>query len=341
MSTPESDLVGPPAQTESAAPSLLFGRDRLPAVRVATGVGLALVPGLLLGTVSVQREFAVAVAPMAMLGAFGAFLLVASWAASREAAKPKGRALLILGAVLLAIVLVLLINWADAVWGFGFLPDWRPNLVVLGTLGSASGVAGWFVLRQRPARSYLALPIAVLASLAGLAPTIQFAWVVCVVVPPITAWTGWLISREKTEAQLAEMAARKVRASIDTQAQTLGREPADSALANPGQPVPNPSVVRSLSQSAGTHIYSAVTGRQRTNTLALLSLIFGLFGFGLVPIVLGHIARAQVRRTGEAGRGMALAGLILGYVIVALGVAYVLVWVVLLGMVRNATFGGH
>jgi hypothetical protein len=39
-----------------------------------------------------------------------------------------------------------------------------------------------------------------------------------------------------------------------------------------------------------------------------------------VAIVTGHIARSQIRRTNEEGSGMALAGLILGYVGVALGV---------------------
>ncbi|WP_297602624.1 DUF4190 domain-containing protein [Microcella sp.] len=50
----------------------------------------------------------------------------------------------------------------------------------------------------------------------------------------------------------------------------------------------------------------------RTNTLALLSFIFCLLG-GLLGIVFGHIALAQIRRTGENGRGLAIAGLVLGY----------------------------
>ena len=41
---------------------------------------------------------------------------------------------------------------------------------------------------------------------------------------------------------------------------------------------------------------------------------------GIPAIVLGHIARRQIRQTGEAGDGMALAGLILGYVGLILGI---------------------
>jgi len=62
-----------------------------------------------------------------------------------------------------------------------------------------------------------------------------------------------------------------------------------------------------------------VTPRPPTNQLAGVSLAFGvgqvfLWGIGsIVAIVCGHVARSQIRRTGEAGDGMALAGMILGY----------------------------
>jgi hypothetical protein len=64
----------------------------------------------------------------------------------------------------------------------------------------------------------------------------------------------------------------------------------------------------------------------RTNTLAIISLSCGigqLIGgiFATIPaIICGHIARGQIRRTGETGAGMALAGVILGYVGLALTV---------------------
>lgn len=63
-----------------------------------------------------------------------------------------------------------------------------------------------------------------------------------------------------------------------------------------------------------------------TNGLAVASLACGLaqFVFGPLPtipaIVLGHVARHQIKRTGEQGAGMALAGLLLGWAAVILGI---------------------
>ena len=63
-----------------------------------------------------------------------------------------------------------------------------------------------------------------------------------------------------------------------------------------------------------------------TNGLAVASLACGLaqFVFGPLPtipaIVLGHVARHQIKRTGEQGAGIALAGLLLGWAAVVLGI---------------------
>ncbi|MFO7162347.1 MAG: DUF4190 domain-containing protein [Mycolicibacterium hassiacum] len=61
------------------------------------------------------------------------------------------------------------------------------------------------------------------------------------------------------------------------------------------------------------------------NGLAIASLVTA-FVVPVVPIVLGHIARAQIRRTGQDGDGLALAGLIIGYFVLLsyLGIAIVL-----------------
>lgn len=61
----------------------------------------------------------------------------------------------------------------------------------------------------------------------------------------------------------------------------------------------------------------------RTNGYAIGSLVCGIagtmFGVPAVPaIVLGHIARRRIRETGEQGDGLAVAGLVLGYVVTAL-----------------------
>lgn len=66
----------------------------------------------------------------------------------------------------------------------------------------------------------------------------------------------------------------------------------------------------------GQPIYQQST-RPGTNVLAVFALVLSFF-IGILGIVLGHIARAQIRRTGEGGAGLALAGLIVGYVWVGL-----------------------
>jgi len=69
-----------------------------------------------------------------------------------------------------------------------------------------------------------------------------------------------------------------------------------------------------------------------TNTLAILALVFG-FLFPIAGIICGHLARRQIKTTGESGDGLALAGLILGYVLTGLTVlfmaAYLIFFVVL------------
>jgi hypothetical protein len=73
------------------------------------------------------------------------------------------------------------------------------------------------------------------------------------------------------------------------------------------------------------------TSPARTNGLAIASLACGLgqFAFGplatIPAIVLGHMARSQIRRTGEQGAGLALAGLILGWGAVILGIVLIVV----------------
>ena len=52
----------------------------------------------------------------------------------------------------------------------------------------------------------------------------------------------------------------------------------------------------------------------KTNTLAVVSLITSILPLYLVGIITGHIALSQIKRTGAKGRGLALAGVILGYV---------------------------
>lgn len=59
-----------------------------------------------------------------------------------------------------------------------------------------------------------------------------------------------------------------------------------------------------------------------TNTLAILALVFA-FIFAPAAIVMGAIARKQIRRTGEQGMGLATAGFVLGIVFTVLSVIWI------------------
>lgn len=59
--------------------------------------------------------------------------------------------------------------------------------------------------------------------------------------------------------------------------------------------------------------------QQRTNGLAIGSLITGILGFFIlltspVAVILGHMSLSKIKKTGENGRGLAIAGLVLGYI---------------------------
>lgn len=76
------------------------------------------------------------------------------------------------------------------------------------------------------------------------------------------------------------------------------------------------------------------TGQGRvsgTNVMAILSLVFA-FVFAPLGIVFGHIAKRQIRRTGEQGSGLATAGLVLGYIFTIIMIA---AWILLAIAIAN------
>ncbi|MDJ0377821.1 thioredoxin domain-containing protein [Cryobacterium sp. PH31-L1] len=83
---------------------------------------------------------------------------------------------------------------------------------------------------------------------------------------------------------------------------------------NPYQPVPGP--VPPPGGPAGPFVPPPFVSAPKTNTLAIVSFVSSFF-IGLVAIITGHIALGQIRARGELGRGFALAGLIIGYFMVA------------------------
>ncbi|HEX4442554.1 MAG TPA: DUF4190 domain-containing protein [Galbitalea sp.] len=115
-----------------------------------------------------------------------------------------------------------------------------------------------------------------------------------------------------------------------------------------GDPIVPPSA------SAGTNApqyYSSVPTAapekpfDNWTVLAIAALIASCVGFTVPGIVMGHIALHQIKKTGQAGHGLAVAALIVGYILFVLIALAVVAWFAFLFFTLSfansaATFGG-
>ena len=124
-----------------------------------------------------------------------------------------------------------------------------------------------------------------------------------------TAYSEGRLSRDEYDARLERVLSARTYADLDHVVTDL---PAAQAT------VPSP-------------VATTTTMQARTNGLAIASLACGVAQFAFGPlatipaIMLGHMARSQIRRTGEQGAGLALAGLVLGWGAVILGIVLIAV----------------
>ncbi|MET7468367.1 DUF4190 domain-containing protein [Micromonospora sp. NPDC005686] len=71
-----------------------------------------------------------------------------------------------------------------------------------------------------------------------------------------------------------------------------------------------------------------------TNSLAIVALVLALVGIvscitAPIGAIMGHVARRQIRETGEQGDGMALAAIIVGWLVSGLVAAFILLYIVI------------
>ncbi|TFC57204.1 DUF4190 domain-containing protein [Cryobacterium sp. TMB1-7] len=85
---------------------------------------------------------------------------------------------------------------------------------------------------------------------------------------------------------------------------------------NPGDQPAAPAPYKASPSIAPTTPYAGPVA-PRTNTLAIVALVTG-FCCNIAAVITGHIALSQIKRTGEAGKGLAIAGLVLGYASIGL-----------------------
>jgi hypothetical protein len=113
------------------------------------------------------------------------------------------------------------------------------------------------------------------------------------------AYTEGRLSKEEFDARSGRVLAARTYGELHTLVADLPSGPAGVAPYNPG--------------------YYPVPVVPPNNGLAVGALVCGIaefftLGLAAIPaVILGHVARSQIRRTGERGDGMAIAGLVLGY----------------------------
>ena len=126
-----------------------------------------------------------------------------------------------------------------------------------------------------------------------------------------TAYTEGRLSRDEYDARLDSALSARTYADLDQVVADL--------------PVAAATVVTPAAK------VTAVAPVAKTNGLAIASLACGLAQFAFGPlatipaIMCGYMARSQIKRTGEQGAGLALAGLILGWVVVILGIVVIVI----------------
>jgi len=81
-------------------------------------------------------------------------------------------------------------------------------------------------------------------------------------------------------------------------------------------------------------MYANSPAAAKTNTMALMSLIFSLVGLVLFPgllqllaLIFGIVAKNQIKNTGEGGSGMATAGIVISSIVLFFGLVIVIIWI--------------
>jgi len=129
-----------------------------------------------------------------------------------------------------------------------------------------------------------------------------------------TAYAEGRLTKDEYEARLGRVFSAQVYAQLDAATADLVA-PAPRPMASPG----------------------------RTNSLAIAAIICGAAQVIAGPlttipaIAFGHVAHRQIRRTGEAGSGLATGGLVLGYVGLALEVIAVIAIIAVVVTVAHHT----
>jgi len=97
-----------------------------------------------------------------------------------------------------------------------------------------------------------------------------------------------------------------------------------------------PVTAPAMTQPAYPPAYAYPYATQHTNSMSIASLVSGILAWllcpflgGVLAVIFGHVARNQIKQSGEAGGGMAIAGLVLGYANLGVTVLGFIAWIFL------------
>lgn len=90
--------------------------------------------------------------------------------------------------------------------------------------------------------------------------------------------------------------------------------PMQQPAGQPPSPYPNPQQ------------YFGVPRPVPINAMAVASLVVSFLGMSFLAVIFGHIALAQIKRTGASGKALAIVGLVIGYLAMLLIVFFFLAW---------------
>lgn len=217
-------------------------------------------------------------------------------------------------------------------------PSWRVWYFVPMVLSIAL-LACWLIARSRPGLAYVLLVVPVAANVVLYILSVMHGgpvegrWI-----SEFGGW-GWTDSWRGLGAwgyliTDAVIVAIKIIVMVTIPAWIASKFPVKERAPRP-QPVVQASptyvpMVTADGQSVMVPV-AAPTGSAdgRTNTMAIVAFVCS-FVVSIVAIILGHVALAQIKRTGEDGRGFAVAALVLGYIGLVGGLAvaiyYILLW---------------
>lgn len=109
----------------------------------------------------------------------------------------------------------------------------------------------------------------------------------------------------------------------------------------PSYPAPGTPAAPAYGQppAYGQNPYGQQNPQDKYNVLAIISLVSAFF-VSLVAVITGHMAMSQIKKTGEKGYGLALWGLILGYLGIVTGIIFAFIFIAILvsGAATSSSF---